>query len=696
MDFQSQGPDYLSKMRPMLNKQALFFDYSEDYIMPLEPSRYGMLNFRFRTGKNNVDNVFLNCNGERLLMKKTFTKYEYDYYDCIYQLNNEMLHFYFEIECGRQKYFYQICGAVKTVCDEWNFRLSPGFATPDWAKGAIMYQIFTDRFCNGDPTNDVESGEYFYLGGPSKKEADWNSVSKDASVRDFYGGDLQGVIDKLDYLQDLGVEVLYFNPLFVSPSNHKYDIQDYDYIDPHFGKIVDEKGDLLPEKSTKTPENRHATKYINRVTNLKNLEEGNKLFQKLVEEAHNRGMKVILDGVFNHCGSFNKWLDREKIYENQIGYEKGAYVSKDSPYRDYFDFMGGTWPDNGSYDGWWGHDTLPKLNYEGSEALYRYILRVGEKWVSPPYNADGWRLDVAADLGHSPEFNHKFWKEFRRRVKGANPNAIILAEHYGDPSSWMQGDEWDSVMNYDAFMEPLTWFLTGMEKHSDDRRDELIGDTRFFWDNIYRNYSRFLGPSIFVAMNELSNHDHSRFLTRTNHKVGRVAQLGVEAASEGVSMPVMREAVMVQMTWVGAPTIYYGDEAGLTGFTDPDNRRPYPWGKEDQELINYHKELIALRKVSPEFRIGSTKELSLEYNILAYGRFTIDEQSIVIINNNDSEKELNLKVADLGIPWEASAKRMIFTDENGFSVAHEIYPILNGYLKIKMPATSGMILKVIK
>ena len=696
MDFQSQGPEYLSKMRPMLNKQALFFDYSEDYVMPLEPSRYGMMNFRFRTAKNNVDNVFLNCNGERILMKKTFTKYDYDYYDCIYQLNNEMLYFYFEIECGKQRYFFQINGAVKQVSDEWKFRLSPGFTTPDWAKGAVMYQIFTDRFCNGDPTNDVETGEYHYLGGPSHKVADWNSVSKDASVRDFYGGDLQGVLDKLDYLQDMGVEVLYFNPLFVSPSNHKYDIQDYDYIDPHFGKIVEEKGELLSGEAEKTGDNSKACKYVNRVTNLKNLEAGNRLFQTLVEEAHKRGMKVILDGVFNHCGSFNKWLDREKIYENQTGYEKGAYISKNSPYRDFFDFKNDKWPDNGSYDGWWGHDTLPKLNYEGSDALFNYIMRVGEKWVSAPYNADGWRLDVAADLGHSPEFNHRFWKEFRRRVKAANPNAIILAEHYGDPSSWMQGDEWDSVMNYDAFMEPLTWFLTGMEKHSDDRREEMLGNTSCFWDSIYGNYARFLGPSIFVAMNELSNHDHSRFLTRTNHKVGRVAQLGVEAASEGVNKAVMREAVMVQLTWVGAPTVYYGDEAGLTGFTDPDNRRPYPWGMEDQELIRYHKELIKIRKNSPELRIGSTKEISREYNILAYGRFTIDEQSIVLINNNDCDKELNLKVTDLGIPWEASAKRLIFTNENGFSTDHEIYPILNGYLKIQMPKTSGMILKVIQ
>ena len=689
MDFQSKG-DYLSKMRPLLNKQALFFDYSEDYVTPLEPSCYGMLNLRFRTAKNNVDNVFLRCNGERFLMRKSFTRYDYDYYDYTYQLNNEMLSFYFEIISGRQKYYYQICGPVKEVSDEWNFRLRPGFHTPGWAKGAVMYQIFTDRFYNGDPSNDVETNEYNYLGGRSRKVEDWNTVSKDATVYDFYGGDLQGVIDKLDYLQDLGIEVLYFNPLFVSPSNHKYDIQDYDYIDPHFGKIVEEKGEIK-----EVGKNTEALKYINRVTNRRNLEAGNLLFQKLVEEAHKRHMMVILDGVFNHCGSFNKWLDREKIYENREGFEKGAYVSKDSPYRDFFVFTRDEWPDNGSYDGWWGHDTLPKLNYEGSDDLYRYIMEIGEKWVSPPFNADGWRLDVAADLGHSPEFNHNFWKEFRRRVKRANPNAIILAEHYGDPSSWMQGDEWDSVMNYDAFMEPLTWFLTGMEKHSDDRRDELLGDTKFFWDSIYRNYSRFLGPSIFVAMNELSNHDHSRFLTRTNHKVGRVAQLGIEAASEGINKAVMREAVMVQMTWVGAPTVYYGDEAGLSGFTDPDNRRPYPWGKEDQEMIRFHKEMIALRKKNPELRVGSTKELSKEYNILAYGRFTIDEQSVVLINNNDCEKELDIKVADLGVPWEANAKRLIFSDENGFSMEHELYPILNGHLKLKLPKTSGVVLKIL-
>lgn len=688
-----QNPEsYLSSMHPLINKKALFSDTGSDYVVPIQPSRYGIVKLRFRTARNNADNVFLHCNGERCLMKKEFTVNDFDFYEYSYQLNNEMLYYFFEIENGRQQLFYNLSGVQKQPNETWNFRLAPGFSTPEWAKGAVMYQIFTDRFCNGDPANDVETGEYYYLNERVHKETDWNKVSKQDSVRDFYGGDLQGVIDKLDYLQDLGVEVIYFNPLFVSPSNHKYDVQDYNYIDPHFGRIINDEGVFLDERN----ENKYSTRYVQRVTDLENLEESNKLLIRLVQEAHKRRMKVILDGVFNHCGSFHHWLDREEIYKDQTGFETGAYLSADSPYRDFFRFATCDWPHNASYDGWWGHDTLPKLNYEGSDALFRYILRIGEKWVSEPFNADGWRLDVAADLGHGREFNHYFWKEFRSRVKQANPRAIILAEHYGDPKDWLQGDEWDSVMNYDAFMDPLSWFLTGMEKHSDDFRPELMGNTKYFWDSMCRSGSRFLGPSVFVAMNELSNHDHSRFLTRTNHKVGRVAQLGVDAASEGVNLAVMREAVMVQMTWVGAPTIYYGDEAGLTGFTDPDNRRPYPWGRENEDLIEYHKELIALRKSCPELRRGSTKSLTEEAGVLAYGRFTINEQTIVLINNNEEARDLELKVSDLGMPRDASVMRLIATDEYGFSTDHEIYPVINGALKITLPKTSGAVYKAMK
>ena len=196
----------------------------------------------------------------------------------------------------------------------------------------------------------------------------------------------------MDYLEELGVEVIYFNPLFVSPSNHKYDIQDYDNIDPHYGKIVVDEGEVLPDGCH---DNSKATKYISRVTDPRNLEASNELFRQVVEEAHRRGMKVILDGVFNHCGSFNKWMDREGLYTDRNIYEPGAYLSEDSPYRDYFAFTDErSWPKNTTYEGWWGYDTLPKLNYEGSETLYQYILKIAKKWVSAPYNTDGvwtWR-----------------------------------------------------------------------------------------------------------------------------------------------------------------------------------------------------------------------------------------------------------------------------------------------------------------
>ena len=542
---------YIQLMRPVFNTRALYSDTTQEYISPAEPGPRDRVKVRFRTAKNNVDDVLLIWKGQRYLMEKVETAVHFDYYEVEVQLQGEKFAYHFEIRSGRLTCYFDARGAVRDTNDYYDFVILPGFRTPDWAKGAVMYQIYVDRFRNGDPSNDVLSGEYLYIGEPVNRVEQWDAYPAAMDVRSFYGGDLQGVLEKLDYLQDLGVEVIYFNPLFVSPSNHKYDIQDYDHIDPHFGRIVSDHGELLPPGAK---ENREATRYISRVTDAANLDASDAFFARLVEEIHRRGMKVILDGVFNHCGSFNKWMDRERIYENAEGYEKGAFVSESSPYRGYFSFHDDFgWPYNRSYDGWWGHDTLPKLNYEGSRELYDYVLRIAKKWVSPPYCVDGWRLDVAADLGHSQEFNHKFWKDFRRVVKEANPDALILAEHYGNMRDWLQGDEWDSVMNYDAFMEPVTWFLTGMEKHSDDFREDLLGNADSFWNAMKHHGASFSTPSLQTAMNELSNHDHSRFLTRTNHKVGRTGTLGPRAAEEGVNKGVLREAVVIQMTWMGAP-----------------------------------------------------------------------------------------------------------------------------------------------
>ncbi len=674
------------------NNRAFFSDMSESFVSPAEPKANEIVKIRFRTAHMGVDQVFIIIDGVQHLMSKVDCNEYFDFYQISYQLEDKAISYYFEPVIGDTKLRFDTRGLVNHMDSYYEFRLLPGFQTPEWAKGAVMYQIYVDRFYNGDPTNDVLTREYSYIGDYSIGVENWEKNPAPMGVREFYGGDLQGVLDKMDYLEELGIDAIYFNPLFVSPSNHRYDTQDYDYIDPHIGKILVDEGDVLAEGCF---ENRLASKYISRVTSKENLEASNELFARLVEEAHRRGIRVIMDGVFNHCGSFNKWLDRERIYEHAKGYEKGAYVSEDSPYNDYFRFHNLTkWPYNPSYDGWWGHDTLPKLNYEGSKCLEEYVLNIAKKWVSPPYNADGWRLDVAADLGHSEAYNHEFWKKFRAAVKEANPEAIILAEHYGEPRPWLSGDEWDTIMNYDGFMEPITWFLTGMQKHSDEKNMGMYGNADAFWGAMY--HATMTMPSSYVAMNELSNHDHSRFLTRTNGRVGRLHSHGEQAANEHVNKAVLREAVVIQMTWPGAPTIYYGDEAGLCGFTDPDNRRTYPWGKEDIELIQFHRDIIRIHKKCQELKTGALKELERGFNLISYGRFDDKATSVVIVNNNDHEINQSVSVWEVGVPKAAEMKRLMLTCQQHYSVGVVKQVVKNGKVQVTLPAKSAMILRYVK
>lgn len=676
-----------------MSRRALFCDETSEFRIPMEPKPWDVVRFRFRTGAGCADRVYIidKKRGKNIPMERVVSTELFDYYEVRLRMTTERFTYVFCAEQNGEKLYYQKTGVVDMINWDAAFAVIPGFSTPVWAKGAVMYQIFVDRFYNGDETNDVRNGEYIYVNGlPVRKIQDWDSKPTSLDVNNFYGGDLQGVLDKLDYLEGLGVEVIYFNPLFVSPSNHKYDIQDYDHIDPHYGKIVKDDETVIASGML----NQSAKGYITRVTDPENLEASNEFFAHLVEEIHKRGMRVILDGVFNHCGSFNKWMDAERIYEGQEGYDAGAFIEKESRYHDFFKFHGEGWPYNDNFDGWWGYKTLPKLNYENSQELCDYILEIGRKWVSPPYNCDGWRLDVAADLGYSPEFNHNFWKQFRKVVKEANPDAIILAEHYGSPLAWLQGDEWDTVMNYDAFMEPLTFFLTGMEKHSDSYYPEKVGDGRLFFDTMWREMSKYHIPSLQVAMNELSNHDHSRFLTRTNHIVGRTATHGAETADEKVNKSVLRQAVMVQMTWPGAPTIYYGDEAGVCGWTDPDSRRTYPWGKEDLELIEYHKYMTRIHRRNPGLRIGSIKELIAEKDLICYGRVYHANRLVVAVNTAKKDKKVKIPVWELGIDPDASMLRLMTTGSDTYNSGRLLVDAEDGYLEVTVPADGSVLYAV--
>ena len=582
---------YMCSARPTLHPRALFSDVTSDYRSPAEPVPGDEVTIRLRTGRYNVDKAYLVVDNVEHVMTRVRSESMFDYYEAKINVGTDKIYYYFKVELGRTVCYYNQIGAIKDLNPYYNFQITPGFKTPEWAKGAVMYQIFVDRFYNGDKSNDVLDDEYNYIGEHVCQVKDWNKYPAQMGIREFYGGDLKGVLDKLDYLEGLGIEVIYFNPLFVSPSNHKYDIQDYDYIDPHFGVIVDDEGEVLKEGDT---DNTHATRYINRVTRKSNLEASNEFFVQFVEEVHRRGMKVILDGVFNHCGSFNKWLDRERIYEAGKGYEPGAYVAQDSPYHTFFKFYNEhNWPYNEFYDGWWGHDTLPKLNYEGSEKLMEDIMRIGAKWVSPPFNADGWRLDVADELPDG------FIEFLRKRLKSIDPDGVLLGEVWeeatnkhsmGGRRKYVDGHELDSVMDY-PFRRLLMDFFLGRIDGEGLARGLL---------RLMENYP----PQFYESLlNLMGSHDVVRAITALAGAPDRDSLTREQQAAYSPTIEQLKAgrkrfmaAAAVQYMMPGAPCLYYGDEAGLTGMADPFNRGTYPWGQEDTELIAYFQKLGELHK----------------------------------------------------------------------------------------------------
>ncbi len=677
-----------------LDERALFTDQTRDYLTIKKNSAVPKLSIRLRAGVHDIDRCELVAHGDHFFMRRIKEDALFAYYQGEIPFDGCPMYYYFELVVGSLHIFYTKNGVKEVAEEEDGWYFVPVDQYPSWAEGAVMYQIYVDRFYNGDLSNDVLTGEYAYEGAQVRRVEDWTTYPGSDDRHQHYGGDLQGVMDKLPYLKSLGVQAIYLNPIFISPSNHKYDTQDYDYIDPHFGVIVDDDGELLPEGCT---DNRQASRYHSRIMSPENLEASNRLFAKLVTRAHRMGIKVILDGVFNHCGSFHRWMDRERIYELYPGsFAPGAYVSAKSPYRNFFRFgKGGRygWPYNADYEAWYGFGTLPKLNYEDSERLQEEVIRIASKWVSPPYNADGWRLDVAADLGHSRTFNHAFWRRFREAVKKANPNAIILAENYNNSSEWLQGGEWDAIMNYEGFMEPVSYFLTGMEKHSDGCNKSLLGDVDQFWKNMmFETQPHMPFPARMISMNQLSNHDHSRFMTRTNKKVGRIGNLSPEEAQTGISKAVYREAAVIQFTWPGAPTLYYGDEAGVCGFTDPDNRRTYPWGNEDRALLRFHRNLIAIHNSHKCLQRGSLIRLEDQEGVLAYARFDRREAVFVVINNLSHSVKHTISAYYAGVPKDAELVQLLHSGGKSVSTKPQSVRVNGGKVTLKLQPLSAVIL----
>ena len=610
--------------------QAVFSDCSRNFLSNPMPVTGESIIITIRTAADNVSAVKILLFGAKdVEMRKNYSDGLFDYWQAEI-LINEAVRYQFAIYAFGEYFIYNQAGLQKEIDASFDFVIVPGFDVPTWAQNAVMYQIFIDRFCNGNQQSDVLTDAYEYLGIRSKRMK-WDDPVEAVDIANFYGGDLEGIIQKVDYLADLGIEAIYLNPIFASPSTHKYDIADYNNIDPHFGD--------------------------------------NALFATLVQKCHAKGIRVILDGVFNHCGHLHPWVKRKKGCEDYL-----------------------VW--NGDkYEAWWGHENHPKLNFEGSQKLYDEILQVSQKWLLPPYNADGWRLDVAADLGQSKEFNHKFWKDFRQSVKNAKPDAFILSEHYGDPADWLDGKQWDSIMNYDAFMEPISWFFTGMQKHSESFDSKMLNNALGFKNAMQYFMARLPGPALSSAMNQLSNHDHSRFLTRTNMRAGRLHTHGTQAANEGLNPAIMLAAIALQFTWPGCPTIYYGDEAGLAGWTDPDNRRTYPWGNENQVLLGFHKEIIKLHKNNSALRGGSLEFLHTDHGVLAYARWDSAQSIICVFNNSHQDKFIPIPAWIANIPPDAPMTRIMLTTGGNFITAAQDFRLDAGMLFITLPPTSCAILR---
>lgn len=446
---------------------------------------------------------------------------------------------------------------------------------PQWAADQIFYQIFPDRFARSEPRSAGQDKVYYHhAAGHDIIQRDWDEpLSGDAGGSTFYGGDLDGISEKLPYLKTLGVTALYLNPVFTAPSMHKYDTEDYRQVDPQFG--------------------------------------GNSALLRLRENTQREGMRLVLDGVFNHSGDTHAWFDRQDLGGS------GACHHAASPWRDWYSFSA----DGRALD-WLGYPSLPKLDFQ-SESLVNEIYRGEESivrhWLKAPWNMDGWRLDVVHMLGEGggARNNLKHVAGITQAAKETQPQAYVFGEHFGDARQWLQADAEDAAMNYRGFTLPVWAFLANTDLSYDPQ--DIDAQTCITWMESYR--AGLSHQQQLRMFNQLDSHDTARFKTLLG-KDGDRLWLGV----------------VWLFTWPGVPCIYYGDEVGVDGANDPFCRKPFPWDKsqQDGELLALYQRLAKLRKKSEALRHGGCQVLYAEDNVVIFVRVLKKERVLVAINRADA------------------------------------------------------------
>ena len=587
--------------------ESVHSDGTAEFVSNPAPKLRETVTIRIRMYEDTpVKHVFLRTipNGaERFTEMRVWkTEHGFVYYEAEMTMTENRMPYHFYLVCEKIVYFYTQKDITTYIPDHtYDFVLLADYVQPEWVKDAVFYQIFPERFCNGDPSNDVQDGEYSQDGWHTIRMKNWEDRAlsyEEGHCLDFYGGDLQGVKEKIPYLKELGVTAVYLNPIFFAPSVHKYDCLDYFHVDPHFG--------------------------------------GDEALADLSKALHDNGMKLILDISINHTGIAHKWFNRDCGWFDK---SVGAYNNPDSPEREFY-FFG----ENNSYHGWLGVSTLPTLNYTSDalrDVIYRGEDSVLKKWLKPPYSIDGWRFDVADVFARNDQVQlaHELWPQIRKSIREVNPQAYILAEDWGDCAEYMQGKEWDSPMNYYGCGRVIRQFLGEtdpfMAKHPLLRGIPYKMTAEDVKNRVMQHLAKLPYALWENQFNLIDSHDISRL-----HN------------NPAVHPEEYRGAVIFQFMLTGAPSIYYGDEAETEGVlgTMEGCRYPMPWNRDFQSSETYqlYRTLTHTRAAHTALRRGGMKFLYARDNVVAIARFWGEEVFVGILSTNDADVTIRLPLGVVG------------------------------------------------
>ena len=598
--------------------ESIYTDGSRNFISNPHPKKGEKIKVSLRTLEDSpIQYVILRTklNGIEIpfTMNRIKSKNGLSYYESPeITLYEDVFHYHFFIVTKDRIFYYNQMGIQDYLPDEtYDFKILVDYDAPSWVSKSVFYQIFPDRFYNGNKGNDVKDGEYVFDGHKTSHYENWNTIPKeydDGFCLDFYGGDLEGIKEKIPYLKHLGVNAIYVNPIFYAATVHRYDCLDYFNVDPHLG--------------------------------------GNEALIELIEELHKNDMRLIIDVSINHTGTANKWFNKNAEFFPK---EVGAFNNPNSPERDYYFFN-----EKNEYASWFGTPTLPTLNYTSS-TLRKMIFDspdcLVKKWIKAPYNADGWRFDVADVMARNNEYqlHHDVWPKIRKAIKEEKSDAYILAEDWADCAEFLNGNEWDSSMNYFGFTRPVRQFV-GQQDLFQQRNPLISGinpkmTAREFVGRVSEHLFKLSFAIQENQFNLLDSHDVSRLHNDPNINLGDY-----------------RGAVIMLFTFPGTPSIYYGDEANIDGTitTNEGCRYPFPWDCCMSKKSNYelYRKLAHLKLNEDTLQTGGIKFLSSCGYTLCYARIGLKKTYVVVFSTDDKETTVEIPYQIFG--YESLSIREVF------------------------------------